>query len=370
MKKVGYQRFAGLFLRDDFLSGPPIFFLVEERGKCYYTDMNPFITHYRQHTAGVISLAWSPDGRWLASGDRHAVVQVWHPQRGMLHALFEKHALEATQVIWAPDSQTLVSAGIDEDRVFHWQANTGEVLQTYPITGGSNACLAWSPNGTFLAASGNGSPFIWRVHDQRLIVQLPIIRLGPTTLAWSPDGGQFALGGGKNIYVYDTGSWSLLWRTTAHTLITKLAYAPNGTFLASSGYDATIQIRESKTGRFLLLYRGHAPGVHKEGQDALRQLPHSSRSVVVWSLAWSPDSQSIASCSGTILNVPRQTDQPLFNLVQVWEALTGQHISTYSGHRDQVRSVAWSPDGRYLASASLDQTVQVWPAPGVSFPNN
>ena len=66
-------------------------------------------------------------------------------------------------------------------------------------------------------------------------------------------------------------------------------------------------------------------------------------------LAWSPDGKRIASAS-------RDTT------VQVWDAATGHRLLTYRGHTDEVFGVAWSPEGKRLASASADGIVQVWDA--------
>ena len=64
-------------------------------------------------------------------------------------------------------------------------------------------------------------------------------------------------------------------------------------------------------------------------------------------MAWSPDGRHLASASAD-------------KTVRVWDASSGQTLLTYSGHTGTVASVAWSPDGKRLASASEDQTVQVW----------
>jgi WD40 repeat protein len=76
---------------------------------------------------------------------------------------------------------------------------------------------------------------------------------------------------------------------------------------------------------------------------------YSGHTDVVHSVAWSPDGKRLASASYD-------------RTVQVWEAASGTHLVTYTGHTGPVYSVAWSPDGKRLASAGADQTVQVWEA--------
>jgi WD40 repeat protein len=69
----------------------------------------------------------------------------------------------------------------------------------------------------------------------------------------------------------------------------------------------------------------------------------------VFAVAWSPDGKYIASGSRD-------------NTVQVWHANNGTNVSTYHGHNNDVTSLAWSPDGKYIVSGSADKTVQVWNA--------
>jgi WD40 repeat protein len=74
---------------------------------------------------------------------------------------------------------------------------------------------------------------------------------------------------------------------------------------------------------------------------------YRGHSVTVSSVAWSPDGKRIASGSSD-------------KTVQVWDAVDGSHVYTYRGHSDLVWTVAWSPDSKRIASGSSDKTVQVW----------
>ena len=108
-----------------------------------------------------------------------------------------------------------------------------------------------------------------------------------------------------------------------------IAWSPDSQRLASASNDQTIHVWDVVTGDHLFTYRGHT--------DAVR------------AVAWSPNGKHIASVSDD-------------HTVQVWDASSGNHLFTYRGHSKRVSALAWSPDSRCIASAGDDKTVRVWDA--------
>lgn len=328
----------------------------------YTVCMNDVFTIYHGHAEQVFCVAWSPDGQWLASGSRDTTVQVWNPQTRQLQATFRDHDLQVTRLAWSPNGSQIASCSFDDEKVRIWEAMTGQAIGACSDPMCDDQCLAWSPDGHSLAVGGYHIGLIYRAADHTCIAHHPTGGAGPTSVAWSPDGSHLAWASTRgHLYIRDTASGRLVWRTKAHSGITDLVYSPDGRFLASCGYDATVQVRESATGDVVTVYRGHPSGKRTE----VRDIWHPRRTtfhtpVVVWSLSWSPDSRYLASASGNTMRNVMAAPPPEYDTVQVWEGVTGRHLQTYSAHTNEVRGVAWSPDGTSIASASLDGAAHVW----------
>jgi serine/threonine protein kinase len=287
------------------------------------------------------------------------------------------HTSQANTVAYSPDGQFIASA--DNTKVHVWRANDGHTLSTYPGHSGPVNAVAWSADGRYLAsASDDKTVQVWIVmHIGGTVTRAYVLDYQNhfhkvNTLAWSPHKHYIASASfEETVHVWNATNGHTLFTGGPHTRqVQTLAWSPNAQYLATGSADSTIQIWDSHNGNEAFRYHTSAganalawspEGQHiaigctdatihclafLSGMEEFTCIGHSSPIRV---LSWSPDGRYLASASD--------------DKVQLWDATTGQQLYTYHGHLAPVNAVCWSPDGRYLASASTDQTVQIWKAP-------
>jgi WD40 repeat protein/tRNA A-37 threonylcarbamoyl transferase component Bud32 len=292
---------------------------------------------YRRHYSRVQGLAWSPEGKRIASASDDRTVQVWEAADGGNVYTYRGHSDHVYAVAWSPEGTRIVSGSRDAT-VQVWEAGSGTNLLTYRGHASEVWTLAWSPEGTRIASgSGDKKVQVWEASSGTNLLTCHGHSDGVYAVAWSPEGTRIASGSGdKKVQMWEAATGKNLLTYRGHSsFIYAVAWSPDGTRIASGGNDGAIRVWEASTGKNL-----YAWTFAKRGY-----------SLSALAVAWSPDGTRIVLGSNAQIGG-----------VKVWDAADGGNPFYYTGHSDVVRAVVWSPDGKCIASGSDDGMVQVWQA--------
>jgi WD40 repeat protein/serine/threonine protein kinase len=296
---------------------------------------HPETRTFRGHTKGVSSVAYSPDGKRLASASGDGTIKLWNVETGREVRTLRGHTALVVHVAFSRDGRRLASVSADRT-VKVWDTQTGRVALTLQSQGGLVRSVAFSPDGRCLAGGCRDMTVrVWDARtgeEQRTLAKHTSVCL---SVAFSPDGRSLAGGSqGGMVKVWDTHSGQEVLALTTGTPgnVVSVAFSPDGRLVAAASGSLVkkVNVWDAKTGREAV---------------TLRALDTSG----VSNVAFSPDSRFLAGAAWD-------------KTVRVWDTETGEEALTLQGHTSRVEGVAFSPDGRCLASASFDGTVKVWDA--------
>jgi eukaryotic-like serine/threonine-protein kinase len=260
-----------------------------------------------------------------------------YPSMGTLISTYAEHEDWISEVAWSPNGQQIASASYDGS-VQVWNAFTVKQIATYQqkrskIFGRPRInAVAWSPNGReFAAASDNKIVEIWDVVNRKTRFTHHGYADSVRSVAWAPDGRKLASAGGSKTHVWNAGPGkTFTTQSTLKDVIQDVAWSPNSKYLATGSWLQIVRIFEISTQMEFLL-----------------KTPYSNHTGVIKAVAWAPDGIRIASAGDD-------------KTIQIWNALTGNHLLTYTAHDTPIKAITWSPDGKNIASAGHDGTIQIW----------
>ncbi len=284
------------------------------------------------HSNAVMSLAFSPDEKRLASISSDQTARLWDGETGQSIAVLRGHTGRLTSVAFKPDGTRLVTASHDRTMRL-WDATSGELITV--LRGHHDAAIfpAYTFDGSrLISSSTDGTVRVW---DMNLVERNVGLRRHESfvyDVAFRPDGAQVASAawdGTVRLWNPETGQQTGVFRSDS-AIVSSVAYSPDGMWIATAARDVGVTLWNVASGKQEHTWPGPTGTWRGDGRAA-----------------FSPDGTLVAAGSAA-------------GPVRLWSVATKERVAELVGHDEASGDVAFSPDGRVLASAGLDGTVRLW----------
>ena len=281
----------------------------------------------------VNAVAFSRNGKLLASAS-DAMVTLWDVANLQVFATLPGHEKEVTAVAFSEDGKLLASASRD-GLVILWDVGRHQWLAAFPRhkTDKTEVTdVAFSQDGKLLAsASTDGLVILWEIDNHKLLATLPVNKKKVKAVAFSPDGNRLAAASQDGtVTLWNVANRQPVANLLHRPVVNDVSFSPDGKLLATASDDYTVVLWDVDGNR--------------EPQRLKTLVGHKKW---VKSVTFSEDGNRLASASWD-------------NTVILWDLSRRKALAPLKGHTAEVKDVAFSQDGEWLASASWDKKVLLW----------
>jgi WD40 repeat protein/serine/threonine protein kinase len=273
------------------------------------------------HGQNVLSVAYSPDGRWIASGSSDKTIKIIDAASGKeLVTLPSGHTDGVLSVRFSPDGRQLLSGALDNTARL-WDLSTRQTVQEFRGHSWWVWAAEFSPDGRRIVTAGQ---------DGKAVV-------------WEKRGAGSGEQGARDTQIYVR-----LTEFTGHDgAVYSAKFSPDGKLIATGGYDKRVMIWNPDAVRPIDIERR----LKGEPDPPSNHIILTGHDGPVRSVAFSPNGQLAISASED-------------NTIRVWDATAGKAEKTLRGHGSPVRACAFSPDGQTVLSGGDDQSIRKWDVKG------
>ena len=321
-----------------------------------------------EHRDAVFTVAYSPDGLSFISGSGDGTILLWDAKTYQLKAELTG---DLYAIAFSPDGKTLAIGSRDIKEIEFWDAVSGEHKTTLTEHTDDVYNLIFNPvdGRTFAGIGGDSTIRLWDAVTGEHLQTITGHTRSVSSVSFNADGSKLAVGSGhfdgagsdKIIRIWNVDSGCLqntfkmpMERRIKYQLIDSVSYSPNGKTLATGSEDGTIRLWDVESEEFQNNTLDGFRGIPAEKTS----LGYSDNGLV---LAYSPDGKTLASSSRSWLDEDRT--------IQLWDITTCEHKGTLTTEDlwRTLYSIVFSPDSRTVAGGDDDGTVYLWDA--ITLPN-
>ena len=319
---------------------------------------------YVSHDEAVFAVAFSPDGKYLATGSRDSSARVWDIATKQ-EILRIPHEGWVSGVAFSPDGLYLATASRDNSARIWDIPNKQEVLRLQHE--GWVSAVTFSPSGLYLAtASRDNSARLWDRTTKQEVMRV-LHESAIFAIAFSPDGQYLATASrDKTARLWDRTTKQEVMRLTHAEWVLDVAFSADGNYLATASSDNTARIWERKSTRQVaqFAHAGWVSGVMFSPDSRFLATASEDTTARIWEVH-SEQERTLLPQAEIASTVAFSPDGKMFaigsedNIARIFNVSNKQEVMQIS-HDEMILSVAFSPDGKHLATASRDGTSRVW----------
>ncbi len=347
--------------------------------KLWNVETGDQIRTINDYANGINSVVFSPNGKTLASGNIYEIrkgsnygasIKLWDVETGQQLKSLEGHNSSVNSVAFSPDGKLLASASVDKT-IKLWNVETGEQVKSLEGNADSVLSVAFSPNGKMLASGGKENIVkLWNVETKQQIKSLEGHTSAVNAVAISPDNRILASGGkDKTIKLWNLVTSQQIKSLEGHMYpISSIEFSPDGKTLASGSNDKTIKLWNVETGeqiKSLEVDSSVVNSIRFSPDGKMIASGNEDGIIKLWNVETSQQIKYFDGKAGSVRSITFSHDGKILASgnnyeIKLWNVKTGELIKSLNDHSGWVNSVAFSPDGKTLASASVDKTIKLW----------